>query len=64
MEAEIEEEIEEEIEDDDDLEIIETPSAKVEISCPECPSKLRVPSEYEGSVRCPSCSTVFSAKQN
>ena len=65
VEAEIEEEIEEEIEDDvDDLEIIETPPSKIEISCPECSSKLRVPSDYEGSVRCPSCSTVFSAKQD
>lgn len=64
VEAEIEEEIEEEVEDDDDdLEIIETPPAKIEISCPECSSKLRVPFDYEGSVRCPSCSTVFSAKQ-
>ncbi|MCH1442573.1 MAG: zinc-ribbon domain-containing protein, partial [Candidatus Poseidoniaceae archaeon] len=62
VEAEPEAEIEEE--DDDDLEIIETPPAKVEISCPECSSTLRVPSDYGGSVRCPSCSTVFSAKQN
>lgn len=36
---------------------------KVEISCPECSSKLRVPSNYKGSVRCPSCSNVFSAAQ-
>ena len=62
VEAEPVDEIEEE--DDDDLEIIETPPAKVEISCPECSSTLRVPSDYGGSVRCPSCSTVFSAKQN
>ena len=61
VEAEPVDEIEEE---DDDLEIIETPPAKVEISCPECSSTLRVPSDYGGSVRCPSCSTVFSAKQN
>jgi predicted Zn finger-like uncharacterized protein len=60
VEAEIEEEIEEE--DFDDLEVIETPPAKVEIACPECSSTLRVPSDYGGSVRCPSCSTVFSAK--
>ena len=61
VEAEPVDEIEEE---DDDLEIIETPPAKVEISCPECSSTLRVPSDYGGCVRCPSCSTVFSAKQN
>lgn len=62
VEAEIEEETEEE--DDDELEVIEPPPAKVEIACPECSSTLRVPSDYEGSVRCPSCSTVFSAKQD
>ena len=37
---------------------------KVEISCPECPSKLRVPSDYKGSVRCPQCSVVFSVIKN
>ena len=62
VEAEIEDEPEEE--DVDELEVIETLPEKVEISCPECPSTLRVPSDYSGSVRCPSCSTVFSAKQN
>jgi len=63
VEAELEDEIvlDEEFED---LELIETPPSKVEISCPECSSTLRVPSDYGGSVRCPSCSTVFSAKQN
>ena len=61
MEAEIEEETEEE---DDDLEVMESPPSKIEIACPECSSTLRVPSDYGGSVRCPSCSTVFSAKQN
>ena len=39
----------------------ETAETKVEIACPECSSKLRVPSTYKGSVRCPSCSHVFSA---
>ncbi|MEC8106833.1 MAG: hypothetical protein VX115_03735, partial [Candidatus Thermoplasmatota archaeon] len=34
---------------------------KVEIACPQCSSTLRVPSSYRGSVRCPSCSNVFSA---
>lgn len=61
VEAEIEEETEEE---DDDLEVMESPPSKIEIACPECSSTLRVPSDYGGSVRCPSCSTVFSAKQN
>jgi len=63
VEAEIEDEIELD-EEFEDLELIETPPTKVEISCPECSSTLRVPSDYGGSVRCPSCSTVFSAKQN
>jgi predicted Zn finger-like uncharacterized protein len=63
IEAEIEDEIELD-EEFEDLELIETPPSKVEISCPECSSSLRVPSDYGGSVRCPSCSTVFSAKQN
>ena len=63
VEAEIEDEIELD-EEFEDLELIETPPSKVEISCPECSSTLRVPSDYGGSVRCPSCSTVFSAKQN
>ncbi len=34
---------------------------KIEIACTQCSSKLRVPSTYKGSVRCPSCSNVFSA---
>ena len=39
----------------------ETTQTKVEIACPKCSSKLRVPSSYKGSVRCPTCSHVFSA---
>jgi len=53
---------------DDELDSIEDEAAeeksvekKIEIACPECSSKLRVPSNYRGSVRCPSCSNVFSA---
>ena len=65
-------EAEESIDIDEELEAIEeidnsTPPVieqKVEISCPECSSKLRVPSTYNGSVRCPSCSNVFLAAQN
>ena len=62
VEAELDDEIEED--EFEDLELIENPPKKVEISCPECSSTLRVPLDYEGSVRCPSCSNVFSAKQN
>jgi len=36
---------------------------KVEISCPECERSLRVPTTHSGKVRCPECSTSFSAKQ-
>ena len=61
-------EAEESIDIDDELESIDEPQpveevveSKVEIACPECSSKLRVPSTYRGSVRCPSCSHVFSA---
>ena len=61
-------EAEESIDIDDELESIDEPEpveeaveSKVEIACPECSSKLRVPSDYRGSVRCPSCSNVFSA---
>ena len=65
-------EAEQSIDIDEELEAIEeiensTPPVieqKVEISCPECSSKLRVPSTYNGSVRCPSCSNVFLAAQN
>lgn len=35
---------------------------KVEISCPDCAQTLRIPSSYEGSVRCPACTKVFKAK--
>ena len=62
VEAELDDELEED--EFEDLELIDTPPEKVEISCPECSSTLRVPSDYEGSVRCPSCSKVFSAKQS
>ena len=61
-------EAEESIDIDDELESIDEPEpveeaveSKIEIACPECSSKLRVPSTYKGSVRCPSCSNVFSA---
>ncbi len=43
-------------------EIIESPSdGKVEISCPDCSQSLRIPSSYEGSVRCPSCKNIFKS---
>ena len=60
-------EAEESFDIDEELDSIEEPEPqlevdkKIEISCTECSSKLRVPSSYKGSVRCPSCSNVFSA---
>ena len=50
----------EEIEEEE--EIVETPNdGKIEISCPDCSQSLRIPSSYEGSVRCPSCKTIFKS---
>ena len=60
-------ETEESFDIDEELDSIEEPEPepevdkKIEISCTECSSTLRVPSSYKGSVRCPSCSNVFSA---
>ena len=46
-------------------EIIESPSdGKVEISCPDCSQSLRIPSSYVGSVRCPSCKTIFKSSDS
>ena len=47
--------------DDEVVEEEQPVEKKIEIACPQCSSKLRVPSSYKGSVRCPSCSQVFSA---
>ena len=55
-ESEAPEEVEEE---EEEIEVVEE---KVEISCPECSQSLRVPHDYAGSVRCPSCEHVFKAK--
>ena len=35
---------------------------KIEISCPECSQSLRIPESYDGSVRCPSCKTIFKSR--
>ena len=62
VEAEPSVDLDEELDSIDD-EVVEekTVEKKVEIACTQCSSKLRVPSSYKGSVRCPSCSNVFSA---
>ena len=49
---------EEEVPEEEEVEIVDE---KVEVSCPECAQSLRVPSDYEGSVRCPACEHIFKA---
>ena len=48
--------------DDEPHDDSEPNDGKIEISCPECSQSLRIPESYDGSVRCPSCKAVFSAK--
>ena len=54
-------------ESDDDVEVQPTPepvaSGKIEISCPDCSQTLRIPSSYNGSVRCPACTKIFKAHE-
>ncbi len=62
VESEQRSELDEELDAIDETVVQEQPSEKkIEIACTQCSSKLRVPSNYRGSVRCPSCSNVFSA---
>ena len=35
---------------------------KVEVACPSCDRRLRVPKDYTGSVRCPECETKFDVE--
>ena len=37
-------------------------SDKKEVACPDCDQRLKIPSSYEGSAKCPACSCVFSCK--
>ena len=39
-----------------------TKNEKVEVACPSCDRKLRVPSDYSGAVRCPECETKFEVE--
>ena len=54
-------------EEDDDVElhepVEEKPPAKIEVGCPECGQTLRIPSSYDGSVRCPACTQVFKSHE-
>ena len=36
---------------------------KIEISCPDCSQSLRIPSSYDGSVRCPACKKIFKSHE-
>jgi uncharacterized C2H2 Zn-finger protein len=36
---------------------------KIEIGCPDCSQSLRIPSSYQGSVRCPACKKIFKASE-
>ena len=55
------------LDDEADLEVeVQPPSEapvkeKIEISCPDCSQSLRIPSSYEGSVRCPACKKIFKS---
>ena len=57
------------VEEASDVESIESaPDAKksdgkIEIGCPDCSQSLRIPSSYEGSVRCPACKKIFKASE-
>ena len=40
------------------------PPEKIEVSCPTCDRRLRVPSDYNGSVRCPECECKFDVESD
>ena len=39
--------------------VSKTVEEKVEVACPACDQRLRVPSNYSGTARCPACSQTF-----
>ena len=49
---------------EDEVEEIEDniKSDKKEVACPDCDQRLKIPSSYEGSAKCPACGCVFSCK--
>ena len=49
------------MDEDDEQEAEDIGDGKIEISCPDCSQSLRIPESYDGSVRCPSCKSVFKA---
>ena len=40
----------------------ESKDDKIEVACPSCDRRLRVPSTYNGGVRCPECETRFDVE--
>jgi uncharacterized paraquat-inducible protein A len=40
---------------------LERTPPKKEVGCPSCEQRLSIPAEHTGSVRCPACTTQFSA---
>jgi len=61
-----EEEDEEEEEEEENIPEVKTPSGdKVEMDCPSCDARIRVPSDYSGKVKCPACdhSLIFDASK-
>ena len=40
---------------------LERAPQKIEVKCPSCEQRLSIPAEHTGSVRCPACTTQFSA---
>ena len=61
------EQTEVEVEEDPEIAVQPTSKApvsdKIEITCPDCTQTLRIPSSYEGSVRCPACTKIFKAHE-
>ena len=39
--------------------LTKTAEEKVEVACPACDQRLRVPATYSGSARCPACAQTF-----
>ena len=38
------------------------PAEKIEVACPSCDRRLRVPGDYSGAVRCPDCRERFDVE--
>ncbi|MCS5534515.1 MAG: hypothetical protein NZ802_01535, partial [Candidatus Poseidoniales archaeon] len=60
-EDEGEEEDEEEEENIPEVKILS--GDKVEMDCPSCDTRIRVPSDYSGKVKCPACDHSFDASE-